>query len=480
MSVSPPTVPPRADMAKAPVRIGAVVGFLGFVELVSGIFQGFMPPLLPSIAALHHVSPGDIGLVTSLQLLAGAVCIPTLTKLGDMYGHRLMLRVSLAFVVVGSVLVTFAPSYELLLLGRILTGPQLAWLPLNIAITRDKVQGDQGRRAIGLLIGCLTAGVTIGSLMAGFAEDHLGGVRPALSVLLVLTVLALVCAFFLVPETSTRMRQRIDTLGFVGLGLALLLLQYGLSQTSKLGWGSSTVLGCLFAGLLVLAAWAWWELRTPEPAIDLRVVGHRSMWPVLVSAMLFAIALFGSQAPDSTFLATDSDAAGYGFGQDTTAIALTTLPMQVAAVIGASLHARTAARIGLHRTIAWGAALLSAGYGMLCVLNGSVTSFMVSVTFVGLGIGLMSGAFPSLVAERSPRGQTAVAAGIYNTVRTLAGGVAGGLFAVVLSSVLLANSPLPSLTAYRIVWLTCALSGLLAACLILFARRRSADEILQP
>ncbi|MGX1675923.1 MFS transporter [Streptomyces sp. NPDC055400] len=476
MSVSPPS-PARARSAPsvAPVRIGAVVGFLAFIELTSGIFQGFLPPLLPSIAALHQVSAGDIGLVTSLQLLAAAVCIPVLTKLGDMYGHRLMLRVSLALSVAGAALVAFAPSYELLLLGRVLTGPQSAWLPLNIAITRDKVQGDQGRRAIGLLVGCLTGGVTLGSLMSGFAEDLLGGVRPALLVLVVLAALSLACAFFLVPETTLRTRQRIDTVGFMGLALSLLLLQYGLSQTSKLGWGSSTVLGCLLTGLVVLAVWAWWELRTPEPAVDLRVIGHRSMWPVQLAAMLFAIALFGSQSANSTFLATGRGTTGYGFGLDTTAIALTTLPSQIASVIGASLHSRVAARLGLHRTIAWGAALLAAGYGVLCVLNDSRTSFAVTVTAVGLGIGLMSGGFPSLVAERAPAGQTGIAAGIYNTVRTLAGGIAGGLFAVVLSNVLLAHSQLPSVAAYRIVWLTCALSGLLAAALILFARRRTTE-----
>ncbi|MEU6380796.1 MFS transporter [Streptomyces sp. NPDC046909] len=478
MSASPAAAPARTD-SPPPVRIGAVVGFLAFVELTSGIFQGFLPPLLPAIAELHGVSAGDIGLVTSLQLLAAAVCVPVLTKLGDMFGHRLMLRIALGMTVVGAALVAFAPSYELLLLGRVLSGPQSAWLPLNIAITRDRAEGESGRRAIGLLVGCLTGGVTLGSLMSGFAEDLLGGVRPALCLLVVLAALSLVAAFFLVPETSARIRQRqgqrIDGVGFAGLAVALLLLQYGLSQTSKQGWGSGTVLGCLCAGLVVLVAWGWWELRTPEPAVDLRVIGHRSMWPVQVAAMLFAIALFGSQSPNSTFLATDSDVAGYGFGLDTMAIALTGLASQVASVVASSLHSRVAARIGLHRTIAVGAFLLAAGYGLLCVLYGSRTSFAVTVTLVGLGVGLMSGGFPSLVAERAPKGQTGIAAGIYNTVRTLAGGIAGGLFVVVLSNVLLAGSELPSVNAYRLVWLTCAVSGLLAAALILFARRRTDD-----
>lgn len=475
MTVSPP--PPKAAAARsaAPARIGAVVGFMAFVELTSGIFQGFVPPLLPSIATWHHVSAGDIALVTSLQLLAAAVCVPVLTKLGDMYGHRRMLRLALVVVVLGSLLVAWAPSYEALLVGRLLTGPLSAWLPLEIAITRDKVQGEPGRRAIGLLVGCLTGGVALGSLLAGPVEDLLGGVRPALLVLTVLAALALGCALFLIPETSTRAARRIDVVGFVGLAVALLLLQYGLSQTSKLGWGSSAVLGCLLGGIAVLAVWTWWELRIEQPAVDLRVIGNRSMWPVQLAAMLFAIALFGSQSPNSTFLATDPDETSYGFGLDTTGIALITLPSQIVSVIGASLHSRLAARIGLHRTIATGAALLAVGYGALCVAHGHPASFALTTTLVGCGVGLMSGGFPSLVAERAPAGQTGIAAGIYNTLRTLAGGIAGGLFAVVLSNVLLAGSSLPSAEAYRVVWLTCAVSGLLAAWLVLFARRRTTE-----
>ncbi|MYW66140.1 hypothetical protein GTY65_19095 [Streptomyces sp. SID8379] len=116
---------------------------------------------------------------------------------------------------------------------------------------------------------------------------------------------------------------------------------------------------------------------------------------------------------------------------------------------------------------------VAVGYGALCVAHDGEAAFGITVTLVGLGVGLLSGGLPSLVAERAPAGQSGIAAGVSNTVRTPAGGVAGGLFAVVLGSVLLADAPLPSVEAYRIVWLTCALSGLVAAGLVLFARRRT-------
>ncbi|MFB7336970.1 MFS transporter [Streptomyces adustus] len=83
----------------------AVVGFLVLVELVSGLLQGMMPSLLPRIGAELHVGAGDLSWVSSAQLLSSAVCVPLFARLGDMYGHRRLLRVAVVTLAAGSVLV---------------------------------------------------------------------------------------------------------------------------------------------------------------------------------------------------------------------------------------------------------------------------------------------------------------------------------------------------------------------------------------
>ncbi|GGN28017.1 MFS family permease [Actinoplanes campanulatus] len=133
-------------------RVSAVVGLLVLLELTSGFIQGGVAPLLPDLGAEMGISDADLNWVISVQLLAATVSVPAFGRLGDLYGHRRMLRVALAGVAVGSVLVAFAPNLAVLLFGRALLGPLAALLPLEIALVRDRLPTELARRASGLVV----------------------------------------------------------------------------------------------------------------------------------------------------------------------------------------------------------------------------------------------------------------------------------------------------------------------------------------
>jgi len=80
------------------VNAGTVVGFLVFVEFASGFTQGYYLPLIPTIRDIVGVSDADITKFVTLQTLAAAVSVPILAKLGDIFGHRRMLRIAIAAV----------------------------------------------------------------------------------------------------------------------------------------------------------------------------------------------------------------------------------------------------------------------------------------------------------------------------------------------------------------------------------------------
>lgn len=472
LPVAPADAPAPADGPQRSSLRGAygAVGFMAFVELISGIHQGFLPPLLPELGSLHGTSAGAVGWVVSMQLLSAAVAVPVLTKLGDMYGHRRLLRIAVAVTLAGAVLIALAPSMPVVLAGRFLMGPLSAWLPLEIAIVHDRIRGEGARRAIGLLIGCMLAGFALGSVLGGWVQGLTGDVRLTLLLPAVLTLACLVVTFRLIPESVVRAARRLDGPGFVGLAAGLLLLQFPLSQVATVGWGATRVWLPLLLAALVLGVWGCWELRTPEPAIDLRALASLRIWPVMLASMMYAIALFGSQSPNSTFLGTESS-HGYGFGLSASGIAWATLPQTLTAVVGAQLHTRIARRLGLRGSVALGAVVLALGYGAVVVHDSDLTFFVLAIAVGGFGNGLLSGGLPSLVAENAPEDQTGIAAGLYNTVRTLAGGLAGGVFAVVLGNMVLAGTDIPAATAYHLVWGCCAAAGVVAALLALFVAR---------
>ena len=75
--------------------------------------------------------------------------------------------------------------------------------------------------------------------------------------------------------------------------MGLLAFVYGAIEAPDRGWTDSVVLAALVASVVVLAAFVWWELRTRQPMIDLRLFrGRQFLWGN-VNATLVSFALFG-------------------------------------------------------------------------------------------------------------------------------------------------------------------------------------------
>ncbi len=51
-----------------------------------------------------------------------------------------------------------------------------------------------------------------------------------------------------------------------------------------------------------------------DPMVDIRLLREPAQWPIQLTAFLFGISILGAQIPLSTFLRSDPDVAGYGFG----------------------------------------------------------------------------------------------------------------------------------------------------------------------
>ena len=74
---------------KAPMR--RVVAFLCLVELTSGILQGYYTPILTDIARHLGIHDADVNWFEAAQLMVSALAVPVLAKLGDMYGHHIVI-----------------------------------------------------------------------------------------------------------------------------------------------------------------------------------------------------------------------------------------------------------------------------------------------------------------------------------------------------------------------------------------------------
>lgn len=445
------------------------------LEIFSGVDQGLYAPLFNVIGKEFGVSPGDLVWVASLPLLFGAMTVPLLSRLGDMYGHRMMLRISAAIALFASICMAVAPTYGIFLIGRTFQGVISVWLPLEIAIVTTLFSTMDARRTIGLLAGTLTFGVAAGSLAGGYIYDWTGSLRFTLWVPVVLVIACCVATWF-IPESTARAPRNLDIPGFAGLALGIALLQFALFQAPRQGWGSTIVVSLLATGLIVILLWILWELKTKEPAIDVRMLSVRTMWPMQLSAMFFGMAMYGNQASIVQFLGASQEKVGYGFDLDPRTLALVVLPSAVVGAFGAANSARMSRRIGLRLLAQIAAATVAAGFLSLTLFHSSISMVVVATIIFGGGFGVLMGSIPSLISEQAPKDSVGLAAGMYNSVRVLGGALIGGVFAAVLQSMLVTGTKIPTVDAYKVIWIGCAILAILVAALISFGPRSATQD----
>src|SRR5699024_2754394 len=154
---------------------------------------------------------------------------PVSGRLGDMYGKRRVLLLSLCALVLGSLVCAVSDSLAPMVLGRFLQGCAAGAVPLGISMLRDEMPPERVGTSVSLMSATLGVGGAVGlplaAAVAQYADWHalfwLSGGMGALCLVLVA---------LLVPESSVRNPGRFDTAGALGLTAGLVCLMLAIIQ----------------------------------------------------------------------------------------------------------------------------------------------------------------------------------------------------------------------------------------------------------
>lgn len=121
----------------APPKPNAVVAVLALAGIVVSLMQTLVIPIVPELPKLLDAEASDTAWAVTATLLAASVATPVVGRLGDMFGKRRMLLLSIVLLVSGSVVCGLADSLVPMIIGRALQGLAAAVVPLGISIMRD-------------------------------------------------------------------------------------------------------------------------------------------------------------------------------------------------------------------------------------------------------------------------------------------------------------------------------------------------------
>ncbi|MVU77234.1 MFS transporter [Nocardia sp. ET3-3] len=467
MNADQPAIPTIAPASASSVR--AVVGLLVCVELVSGFVQGGTVLLTPAVRDMIHLSTAQIQWVVAVQFMATAVSVPVLGRLGDLYGHRRILRIALACIAIGATLVALAHTLPVLLIGRVLGGTTAALLPLEIALCRDRLNHKENRRAVALLAAALALGSLLGTLLTGPIYHFMGDVRYVLWVFVALVAACVLISWTAVPESGKRSTDAMDWPGAVLLGGALVIFLAAVSKGRSLGWGSPLIPAAVLVALALFGVWVRVERRRPDPLIDIRAVANRAVAPHLVSAFIFGVSLLAAPIVSIAYLDSAPEKTGYGFHLEAWQLSIWAGIPHVLAFATSTIAATVAGRIGMRRMLCLAFVLIAIGYGGLMVAHASLPLFGLAYAIAGAGAGLALAGLPTVIVESSATDRSAGTVAVYNNVYTIGGSVASAGFSALLGALVLPHTALPSVTAYLAVWGLCAAGAVIAAVLTLTA-----------
>jgi predicted MFS family arabinose efflux permease len=279
-----------------------------------------------------------------------------------------------------------------------------------------------------------------------------------------LGVLVLIGVLALVPESAQRAGGRFDVVGAVGLAVALVSLLLAVSKGGSWGWGSARIVTLFVVAAVVLLVWGWWELRTRQPLVDLRVSRRRQVLLTNTASIVFGFSMFAMSLvyPQLLQLPTST---GYGLGQSILVAGLVLAPGGLAMLAMSPVSARISAASGPRTTLMLGALVVAAGYGVGAVFHAAVWQLVVSSIVIACGIGLSYGAMPSLIMAAVPVEQTAAANSLNNLMRALGTSFASAIAGVLLAS-LVTTAGVPTEAAFVLVMLLGAGAAIIALVIV--------------
>jgi len=372
----------------------------------------------PTLVGALKASESDLQWFSSAYTLVLAAMMLPAGLLGDRYGRKKVMLISLAVFAAGSLACAYSRSPTEFIGARILLGFAGAGLVvMAISAVAVMFSEEERPRAVSIWAAANLIAFPIGPILGGWLLSHywwgwvfLMNVPVAL--------LGLVAVAILVPESASALRPGIDTVGILTSSAGLVGVTYGFIEAGQHGWGSAGTILWLLGGLALIVAFFFWERfldRRPggQPLLELRLFGSPSFtWGVILYAVL-TLALVGLLFEMPQYFQGVMGTSAEGSG-------VRLLPVVGGLLVGLIPAAGIVKAVGAKLTAALGFAVFGIGVGLgatttLSSGEGFVAAWM---AIAGVGTGLTMVTVASAALAELSKERAGVGSGVLQALKT--------------------------------------------------------------
>ncbi len=309
---------------------------------------------IPTLSRELHATTSQLQWVVAIYSLVFAGLLFSTGAIGDRYGRKGALQFGLILFLAGCLLASLSTSMWQLIACRALMGAAAAFImPSTLSIIVNIFPPDERTKAIAIWASVTGAAGSLGPLASGWLLGHYW-YGAVFLVNIPIIVVALVSGWFLVPKSRDPEEAALDPIGAVLSIIGIVALVYGLIQAPDVGWASPATLSAFGVAVVVLTLFTLWELRTPEPMLDMRFFLDPGFSVGTGGMILIFMAMYGTM-----FLVTQYFQLILGFSP--LGSALRFLPLAPIMIVVSPLTPRLSERFGANRVVAAGMVLIGVG-----------------------------------------------------------------------------------------------------------------------
>lgn len=400
-----------------------VAGFVGlFSETAINIALG-------DLSQIFSVGTTTIQWLATGYFLTLAILIPVTGILMQKFTTRQMFLSSIILTLIGTILAAAAPSFGVLLAGRIL---QAAGLAINLPLTQNVIftifPPNKRGAAMGIMGLVMLAGPALGPTIAGLILDTLSW-NWIFWVQVPFLLFSMIAGMIYLPNVNEIRKVSIEILSVILSTIGFGGIVYGFSVSGEVGWTSTTVLGAIIIGILAIILFCLRQVKMETPMLNLRPFKY----PLFIIGVCMSFITFFNMLSMLVILPMYMQVALMIMAFTT---GLVLLPGSLLNCILAPVIGKLFDKYGPKAVITPGTILVVISYGIYSTFGTETAVWMVVVTHLVmmLGIGAVLAATQTNTLNSLPKQYYPDGIAITQTIQQVAGAIGIAVMVSLLAS----------------------------------------------
>jgi EmrB/QacA subfamily drug resistance transporter len=396
-----------------PASNGTSKGVVLLVATIAAFIFPFMGSAvtiaLPSIGKELLLDPVILGWIVTAYLLSSATLLVPFGRIADLYGRKKIFTCGMVIYTLSSLLAGLASSANMLISCRVFQGIGGALLAgTAVALLTTVFPASERGKVLGINVAVTYTGLSLGPVLGGILTQHLGWRSIFFVSAFLGLVVTVVVLWKLKGEWTGAKGEEFDFAGSVIYILGLVALVYGFTLLPA-PLGVLLIIG----GILGLAAFTRWEMRTRSPVLDMSLFKNsRAFTFSNLAALINYSATWAVSLLISLYLQYLK-----GFNPQSAGLILVAMPAMQA--IFSPLAGRLSDRIEPRLIASAGMALTTVGLVIFIFLNeGTPLELIIgNLLLMGFGFALFSSPNTNAVMSSAPKTAYGVASATLATMR---------------------------------------------------------------